>query len=102
VVKALAVNVAARGDRTLLSVRPERVEINPGQSAADVTLKGRIAELIYLGDHIRARLHVAGHDDFVVKVPNKAGHEHVVEGNEVSVGWKAADCRALDFMEFSH
>jgi putative spermidine/putrescine transport system ATP-binding protein len=101
VVKALAVNVKARGDRTLLSVRPERIDINPA-AAADVTLKARIAELIYLGDHIRARLEVAGHDDFIVKVPNKAGHEHVAEGNEVSIGWKAADCRALDFMEFSH
>ena len=36
-------------------------------------LDGRIAELIYLGDHIRARLEVAGHDDFIVKVPNKGG-----------------------------
>ncbi len=102
VVKALAVNVAKTGDRTLLSVRPERVEINPTAKTADVILKGRIAELIYLGDHIRARLEVAGHDDFIVKVPNKGGHTDVTEGREVSVGWRAVDCRALDFMEFQH
>ena len=71
VVKALAVNVEEKGDRTLLSIRPERVEINPTAETADVILSGRIAELIYLGDHIRARLEVAGHDDFIVKVPNK-------------------------------
>jgi putative spermidine/putrescine transport system ATP-binding protein len=100
VVKALAVNVDKKGDRTLLSVRPERVDINPAN--ADVKLKARIAELIYLGDHIRARLEVAGHDDFIVKGPNKVGHEHVAEGREVDIGWKAADCRALDYMEFSH
>ena len=102
IVKALAVNVAAKGERTLLSVRPERVEINPAKSSSDVTLKGSIAELIYLGDHIRARLHVAGHNDFIVKLPNKAGNEHLSEGTAVSVGWKAADCRALDYLEFSH
>jgi len=102
IVKALAVNVKAKGDRTLLSVRPERVEINPSKTSADTTLKGRIAELIYLGDHIRARLDVAGHSDFVVKVPNRAGHEHIAEGKEVSVGWKTSDCRALDFTEFAH
>jgi putative spermidine/putrescine transport system ATP-binding protein len=102
IVRALAVNVKAKGDRTLLSVRPERVEINPAKSDADVTLKGRIAELIYLGDHIRARLEVAGHRDFVVKVPNRSGQHLVAEGKEVSVGWKTADCRALDFAEFSH
>ena len=100
VVKALAVNVTSKGERTLLSVRPERVDINPAN--ADVKLKGRIAELIYLGDHIRARLEVAGHNDFIVKVPNKVGHEHVAEGREVDIGWKAADCRALDYLEFEH
>jgi putative spermidine/putrescine transport system ATP-binding protein len=102
VVKALAINVKAKGDKTLLSVRPERVEINPAKAGTDVTLKGRIAELIYLGDHIRARLEVAGHRDFVVKVPNRAGQGQVAEGREVSVGWKTADCRALDYAEYSH
>jgi putative spermidine/putrescine transport system ATP-binding protein len=99
-VKALAVNVK-KGERTLLSVRPERVEINPGKSAVDGLLQGKIAELIYVGDHIRARLQVAGHDDFIVKVPNKANMGQVEEGKTVHVGWKAADCRALDFAEFA-
>ena len=102
VVKALAVNVGGKGDRTLLSVRPERVEINPRAQDADVVLKARIAEQIYLGDHIRARLMVAGHDDFIVKVPNKAGTDTVAEGRDVSIGWKAADCRALDYIELPH
>jgi putative spermidine/putrescine transport system ATP-binding protein len=99
-VKALAVNVA-KGDRTLLSVRPERIEIDPAKGQSDVVLNGVILELIYLGDHIRTRLAVAGHDDFVVKVPNKASKDRLAEGGKVKVGWKAADCRALDFMEFS-
>jgi putative spermidine/putrescine transport system ATP-binding protein len=98
-VPALAVNVAKAGDRTLLSVRPERIEINPSPKNVDVTLKGRIAELIYLGDHIRARLEVAGHNDFIVKVPNRANNRGVEQGKEVRVGWQAADCRALDFVE---
>jgi putative spermidine/putrescine transport system ATP-binding protein len=101
-VKALAVNAKEKGGRTLLSIRPERVEINPTEQSADVILKGRIAELIYLGDHIRARLEVAGHDDFIVKVPNKGASSEVAEGREVRVGWKAADCRALDYAEFRH
>ena len=99
-VKALAVNARDKGGPTLLSVRPERVEINPTTKSADVILKGRIAELIYLGDHIRARLEVAGHDDFIVKVPNRGTNGEVAKGREVKVGWKAEDCRALDFLEF--
>ena len=100
-VKAFAVNVK-RGDLTLLSVRPERVAIAPAKGAADVVLDGEIRELIYLGDHIRTRLTVAGHDDFVVKVPNTAAHSELARGNRVKVGWKAADCRALDYLEFAH
>jgi putative spermidine/putrescine transport system ATP-binding protein len=102
VVKALAISAKEKGGRTLLSIRPERVEINPTAQSADVILNGRIAELIYLGDHIRARLEVAGHDDFIVKVPNKGASGDVTEGREVQVGWKAADCRALDYAEFRH
>jgi putative spermidine/putrescine transport system ATP-binding protein len=102
VVKALAVNVGNKGERTLLSVRPERVEINPAAKTADALLNGRIEELIYLGDHVRARLQVAGHDDFVVKIPNKAGASGINEGKQVKIGWKAEDCRALDFVEFRH
>jgi putative spermidine/putrescine transport system ATP-binding protein len=85
----------------LLSVRPERVEINPDAKSVDVMLKGRIAELIYLGDHIRARLEVAGHDDFIVKVPNKGATPAALTRAAVHVGWKAADCRALDYAEFA-
>ena len=102
IVKALAVTGAAKGERTLLSLRPERVEINPGKGGSDVTLSGSIEELIYLGDHIRARLNVAGHRNFVVKLPNKTGNENLSEGAQVKVGWMAADCRALDYLEFQN
>ncbi len=102
VVRALAVNVVNKGDRTLLSIRPERVEINPLAKNVDVLLKGRIAELIYLGDHIRARLEVAGHNNFIVKVPNKARNDGIVEGKSVNVGWSVKDCRALDYIDLHH
>jgi putative spermidine/putrescine transport system ATP-binding protein len=94
-VKAVAVNVR-KGERTLLSVRPERVSLNPAKGGADAVLKGRIAELIYLGDHIRARLEVAGHSDFIVKLPNTSAAASVQKGKAVQVGWRASDCRALD------
>jgi putative spermidine/putrescine transport system ATP-binding protein len=102
VVKALAVNVCNKGERTLLSIRPERVEINPLAKNVDVLMRGKIAELIYLGDHIRARLEVAGHDNFIVKVPNKASNESIAHGKTVNVGWSVKDCRALDYIELHH
>jgi putative spermidine/putrescine transport system ATP-binding protein len=96
VVKALAVKAGAKGERTLLSIRPERVEINPTAKKMDVILNGKIEELIYLGDHVRARLDVAGQTDFIVKIANTSGTDTITRGEAVTVGWRAQDCRALD------
>ena len=91
-------NTASVGERTTLSLRPERVEIEPKKGQTDNTVTGEIKELIYLGDHIRTRMEVAGNDEFIVKVPNSAGNKPLAEGAQVKVGWKAEDCRALDPM----
>ena len=70
-VKALAVNIDGKGSRTSLSIRPERCIVSQKKSAGLSALKGRIEELIYLGDHIRCRMTVAGNNEFIVKVPNR-------------------------------
>lgn len=62
----------------------------------DVHVDARVEELIYLGDHIRTRLTVCGRDDFVVKIPNSTDRAGLVPGNEISLGWRTRDCRALD------
>ncbi len=94
--KALAINIAGPGTRTTLSLRPERVSINPEAGSCDNSVQGTVKELIYLGDHIRARLALCGQDQFIVKVPNAARHSHLTEGESVVVGWHSEDCRALD------
>ncbi len=53
-------------------------------------------ELIYLGDHIRCRMEVAGNPDFIVKVPNTHAHAALRVGEETPIGWVTEDCRALD------
>ena len=90
---ALAVNCGGAGERTLLSIRPERVFVG---GKGENQMPGKVEELIYLGDHIRCRLFVAGNDEFIVKVPNSAGHEHLTVGEETTVSWMTEDCRALD------
>ncbi len=91
------------GEKTMLSLRPERVELNP-QSEMTNMVSAKIEELIYLGDHIRVRLMLLGHSDFIVKVPNDAAHWRsdpsratLKVGGDIKVGWHAEDCRALDF-----
>ena len=95
-VEAARVAVSRPGERTLLSIRPERVTMGAGAAALPVTLPARVEELIYLGDHIRVRCAVAGSTDFVVKLPNSAGRTGLAEGETTTVGWHPSDCRALD------
>jgi len=95
-IHALAVNIDGVGSPTSLSLRPERVTINPENGSMPNIFEARVEELIYLGDHMRTRVNVCGHDDFIVKVPNASGHVHLQPGATVTVGWHSADCRALD------
>jgi len=81
---------------TTLSLRPERIEINPDKGSVPNTLEGKIEELIYLGDHVRTRMSVSGNSEFIVKVPNTHGHKLLKEGETAIVGWMTEDCRALD------
>ncbi|TCO81028.1 putative spermidine/putrescine transport system ATP-binding protein [Plasticicumulans lactativorans] len=96
--RAKAVNVGGAGSATTLSIRPERVVLGTATNSAALEnhLSGRILEFIYLGDHVRLRVSVAGHDDFMVKVPIADLDPAWREGDRVDVGWKALDIRALD------
>ena len=98
-VKALPVNTAGPNSPTMLSLRFERVALNPRQGECDSTVSGRVEEMIYLGDHIRTRLSVCGVDNFIVKVPNAIRHSGLEPGQQVSLGWRMEDCRALDMPE---
>ena len=98
-VKALAVNINGVGSRTTLSVRPERCVIVTKKSATVSRLDAKIEELIYLGDHIRCRMNVAGDDQFIMKVPNTSSELGLKIGATLNIGWQNNDCRALDFNE---
>ena len=93
---ALKVNVDGIGDRTSVSLRPERVMVNPADGSVDNIFEGKVKELIYLGDHVRTRVNVCGNEEFIVKIPNAQGHRLVDKGQNIQLGWLSDDCRALD------
>jgi putative spermidine/putrescine transport system ATP-binding protein len=95
-IEALPVAVDAIGAPTTLSLRPERVRINPVNGACANVFSANVEELIYLGDHTRVRATVCGNRDFVIKVPNAEGVPDLQPGAMISIGWKKEDCRALD------
>ena len=98
-VQALAVNISGVGSRTMLSVRPERCVVSTKKSATVSRIDAKIEELIYLGDHIRCRMNIAGDDQFIMKVPNTSGQLGLEIGSSLQIGWQNHDCRALDFKE---
>ncbi|MGJ8543948.1 MAG: ABC transporter ATP-binding protein [Sulfitobacter sp.] len=95
-IDAMPVNVSKAGERTRVSIRPERVEVNPDLGPDSHTIKADVLEFIYMGDVFRTRLRVAGRDDFVIKTRNRADQERLVPGTTVHIGWLPQDCRALD------
>jgi putative spermidine/putrescine transport system ATP-binding protein len=95
-VEALAVRVGQPGELVSLSVRPERVRINDHSAGCDNRFSGRVAEFIYLGDHVRVRLEVAGQDNFFVKQPIAELDPALAVGDVVPLGWQVEHVRALD------
>ena len=96
IIEALPVNVSAAGTRSTLSLRPERVTINPEANGLPNLFEARVIEVIYLGDHLRTRVAVCGNDEFIIKIPNAQTHPVLTRGQIITVGWAREDCRALD------
>ncbi|WP_373356212.1 ABC transporter ATP-binding protein [Pseudoroseicyclus sp. CXY001] len=96
-IAAKPANVAEVGERTRVSIRPERVEWNKDRlQEGAFTLKAEVLEFIYMGDIYRTRLRVAGHDDFVMKTRNAPDQPRLTPGEIIEIGWLPEDCRALD------
>jgi putative spermidine/putrescine transport system ATP-binding protein len=95
-VQALAVKVDGVGRSTVLSLRPERVKLNPAPGSMPNVFNAKVEELIYLGDHVRTRVAVCGQEDFVIKLPNNEGSVQLEPGTMITIGWETEDCRALD------
>ncbi|MDG1430568.1 MAG: TOBE domain-containing protein, partial [Paracoccaceae bacterium] len=97
IIDANAVNVSKVGERSRVSIRPERVEMNKDRLQPGAhTLKAEVMEFIYMGDMFRTRLRVAGKDDFVVKTRNAPDQQRLEPGTQIDIGWLPEDCRALD------
>lgn len=99
-IAATAVNVSEKGQKTLVSIRPERIEFRPELiPEGSETVEAEVRETIYMGDIFRTRLRVAGSDDFIMKCRNSAGQRQLVSGEMLRIAWSQQDARALDFAE---
>jgi ABC-type Fe3+/spermidine/putrescine transport system ATPase subunit len=95
VVVALADQHAAAGEAADVYVRPERIALTPGTMASTGTtgrVKGRLRRATYLGSEVEYLVDLGG---TVLRVKARAGPGAPVDvGDDVIVGWEAADAFA--------
>ena len=89
------ISVKSKGEKTKISLRPERALINPSDQMDNIH-SGKIEEVIYHGDHTRVRINLLGNNQFILKVPNSSANLDIKLGKDIKIGWNSEDARALD------
>jgi putative spermidine/putrescine transport system ATP-binding protein len=88
--RARKADAGPRGSAAILSVRPERIAV-AAASAEDLgehALPATVSEVIYLGDHVRLRLALAGGAEMTAKRPAAAAMTGLAPGAAVAVAWQ--------------
>ncbi|HLS21506.1 MAG TPA: ABC transporter ATP-binding protein [Paenalcaligenes sp.] len=78
----------------ILSVRPEKVQINPMQKT-DNEIRAKFITHHYVGDFIRYYFALADGTQITAKSLSTLAPEQLKEGVEFSLGWNANDCFAF-------
>ena len=96
IIKAFRIAPSRIGETVAIAIRPERVSLAPKPGLYHNEFDARIDDIMFLGDHLRLRVTVCGHSNFIAKIPNIVGHGAVLEGDQVRIGWLMTDCRSLE------
>ena len=94
-IHAHGIDIVETGQRACLSLRPERVRINPPETSVPNSFEAEIGKLIYLGDHTRLVLSVIGQDEFVATLSRDERTPEFSRGDRIRIGWRTEDCRAF-------
>jgi putative spermidine/putrescine transport system ATP-binding protein len=95
VIQANPIAVSNVGEKTTVSLRPERVIINPDNDVEN-QFECNVQEIIYHGDHTRLRVSLLNNSDFILKIPNSEKNSNISTDDKIKLGWSSVDCRALD------
>ena len=94
-VVAYRVTECAPGDRVTVAIRPERIGIARRDGAYRNQFPARVEMITFLGDHLGVHAVVDERTGYLLRIPNIVGHGAMLEGDDIMIGWAAADCRAL-------
>jgi putative spermidine/putrescine transport system ATP-binding protein len=91
---AMPVDIGGVGSLAGVIVRPERILLGEAASVCANCFRGRVADVIYHGDHLRVRLNALGSDVIVAKIANAGGPPPAL-GSDMLFGFRAEDARAF-------
>ena len=94
-VVAYRVTECAAGDQVTVAIRPERIGIARREGSYRNQFPARVEMITFLGDHLVVHAIVDQRTEYLLRIPNIVGHGAMLEGDEIMIGWAAADCRAL-------
>lgn len=101
IVKAFNVFDHKEDAPVLLSIRPEKILLDPSPAlGVKNNFKALIVDLLYIGDHIRVILHIENDtQDIIVRHAVSLDSKTYTKGETVMIGWHRQDCRALDVLD---
>ena len=94
-VRARSASPRGNGEAAALSLRPERLTIDPEGEGIANRFGATVVEVIYFGAHNRVRLAMAGRDDIIALAPAGPRSDALAPGDTVEVGWSPEHCRVL-------
>ncbi len=83
----------SKGSKVVLSIRPERITINP--TNYDNRFRLRLENVVYEGGSSRLILSGSFGSEFVIKSDRPPAEYGITRGEEIEVGWLAKDCLAF-------
>jgi spermidine/putrescine ABC transporter ATP-binding subunit len=81
----------ADGNEVGVLVRPERPRLIAEGQPADNIVRGRVVEVIYVGESVKYRLRIDAAQDLLVRWPFRERGGTLAAGDDVTVGWNVSD-----------
>ena len=81
----------AMGSEVGVLVRPERPRLIADGRQADNVVRGRIVEVIYVGESVKYRLRIDAAHELLVRWPFRERGGTLAAGDDVTVGWNVSD-----------
>ncbi|WP_211455373.1 ABC transporter ATP-binding protein [Collimonas antrihumi] len=78
-------------ERVKVMVRPEKIQLGAvSNGSQDFT--GQIADLVYLGDHVRVHVRHGEKENVILKMADMKLAKQIVIGESIGFGWNPNDC----------